>query len=123
MFGLITGLIWVYSWIVELMAFRKNSSGNRLDVGWQHGIDIDKNSRKVQCKYCQKIISGGIFRFKQHLACARKDVEPCQQVPENVKQMILSVSVKNLEATEKKRKERLINIVKVEIWWRWNKRN
>ena len=97
------------------MASRKNSSGNRLDVGWQHGIDIDKSSRKVQCKYCQKIISGGIFHFKQHLACTRKDVEPCQQVPENVKQMILGVLVKNLEATEKKRKERLINIVKVEI--------
>jgi hypothetical protein len=86
------------------MASRKKSSGNRLDVGWQHGIDIDKNSRKVQCKYCQKIISGGIFRFKQYLACTRKDVEPCQQVPENVKQMILDVLVKNLEATEKKRK-------------------
>jgi len=86
------------------MASRKNSSGNRLDVGWQHGIDIDKNSRKFQCKYCQKIISGGIFHFKQHLACTRKDVEPCQQVPENVKQMILGVLVKNLEATEKKRK-------------------
>jgi hypothetical protein len=38
------------------------------------------------------------------LACTRKDVEPCQQVSENVKQMILSVLVKNLEATEKKRK-------------------
>jgi hypothetical protein len=86
------------------MASRKNSSGNRLDVGWQHGIYIDKNSRKVQCKYCQKIISGGIFRFKQHLACTRKDVGPCQQVPENVKQMILGVLVKNLEANEKKKK-------------------
>ena len=86
------------------MAFRKNSSSNRLDVGWQHGIDIDKNSRKVRCNYCQKIISEGIFHFKQHLACTRKDVEPCQQVPENVKQMILGVLVKNLEATEKKRK-------------------
>jgi hypothetical protein len=86
------------------MISRKNSSGNRLDVGWQHGIDIDKNSRKVQCKYCQKIISGGIFRFKQHLAYTRKDVESCQQVLENVKQMILGVLVKNLEATEKKRK-------------------
>jgi len=86
------------------MTSRKNSSSNRLDVEWQHGIDIDKNSRKVQCKYCQKIINGGIFRFKQHLACTRKDVEPCQQVPENVKQMILGVLVKNLEATEKKRK-------------------
>jgi hypothetical protein len=56
------------------------------------------------CKYCQKIISGGIFRFKQHLACTRKDAKPCQQLPENVKQMILGVLVKNLEATEKKRK-------------------
>jgi hypothetical protein len=86
------------------MASRKNASGNRLDVGWQHGIDVDKNSRKVLCKYCQKIISWGIFCFKQYFVCTRKDVEPCQQVPENIKQMILDVLVKNLEATEKKRK-------------------
>ena len=59
------------------MASRKNASGNRLDVGWQHGIDVNKNSRKVMCKYCQKIISRGIFHFKQHLACTSKDVEPC----------------------------------------------
>jgi len=104
MFGWITWLIWVNSWIVELMASGKNSSGNRLDVGWEHGIDIDKNSRNVQCKYYQKIISGGIFRFKHHLACTRKDVESCQQVLENVKHMILGILVKNLEATEKKRK-------------------
>ena len=87
------------SWLYELMAPRKNSSSNRLDVGWQHDIDIDKNSRKVQCKYCQKIISGGIFYFKHHLACTRKDVK---QVLENVKQMILDVLVKNLKATKKK---------------------
>ena len=67
------------------MASRKNSSGNKLDVGWQHGIYIAKNSRKVQCKYCQKIISRGIFHFKQHLACTRNDIEQCQQVLENVK--------------------------------------
>jgi len=47
MFGLITRLVWVDSWIVELMVSRKNSFGNRLDLGWEHGIDIDKNSRKV----------------------------------------------------------------------------
>ena len=51
------------------MASGKNFPGNRLDVGWQHGIDIDKNLRKVKCKNCQKIINGGIFRFKHHLAC------------------------------------------------------
>jgi hypothetical protein len=63
------------------MTSRKNSSGNRLDVGWQYDIEIDKNSRKVQCKYCKKIISGGIFHFKHNLTCTRKDVESCQQVP------------------------------------------
>ena len=57
------------------MASRKNSSGNRLNVGWEQGIYIDKNSKIVQCKYCQKIISGDIFRFKHHLAYTRKDVE------------------------------------------------
>ncbi|XP_073268810.1 uncharacterized protein [Populus alba] len=40
------------------MASKKTNSGNRLDVGWKYGIDVDKNSRRVQCKYCQKIISG-----------------------------------------------------------------
>jgi hypothetical protein len=90
--------------LLNLWHLEKIFYGNRLDAGWQHGIDIDKNSRKVQCKYCQKIIIGGIFHFKQHLTCTRKDVETCQQVPENVKQMILGVLVKNLEATEKKRK-------------------
>jgi hypothetical protein len=38
------------------------------------------------------------------LACTRKDVEPCQQVPEDVKKIILNVLVKYQEASEKKRK-------------------
>ena len=38
------------------------------------------------------------------MACIRKDVKSCQQVPENIKQMILGVLVKNIEANEKKRK-------------------
>jgi len=59
---------------------------------------------KFNASIVKKIIIGGIFHFKQHLTCTRKDVETCQQVPENVKQMILGVLVKNLEATEKKRK-------------------
>jgi hypothetical protein len=51
------------------MAYKKTIGGNRLDVGWQYGIDVEKNSRKVQCKSFQKFISGGIYRFKHHLAC------------------------------------------------------
>ena len=40
------------SWIVGYMASKKTTSGNRLDVGWQYGIDVDKNSKKIQCKFC-----------------------------------------------------------------------
>ena len=86
------------------MASKKTTSGNRLDVGWQHGLDIENNSIKVQCKYCQKIFSGDIYHFKHHLAYIRKDLESCPQMPKDVKKMILSVLVKNQEASEKKRK-------------------
>ena len=34
------------------MASRKNASGNRLDVGWQHGIDVDK----ILEKFCASIV-------------------------------------------------------------------
>jgi hypothetical protein len=86
------------------MASKKTTSGNKLNVGWQYSIDVDKNSRKVKCKYCQKNLSGGIYRFKHHLTCTRKDVELCQQVLEDVKKMIVNILVKNQEATEKKTK-------------------
>jgi hypothetical protein len=54
------------------MAYEKTTGGNRLDVGWQYGIDVEKNSRRVQCKSFQKFISGGIYSFKHHLACTSK---------------------------------------------------
>ena len=49
--------------------------------------------------YCQKNFNVGIYCFKYH-----KDVESCHQVPEDVKNMILSVLVKNQEAYEKEKK-------------------
>ena len=73
-------------------------------MGWQYAIDVDKNSRKVQCKFCDKIFSGGIFRLKHHLACTRKDVEPCVSVSDDVKNEMLTILVKNVEAIERKKK-------------------
>ena len=58
--------VYINSWTVGYMASKKTTSGNRLDVGWQYGMDVDKNSRRVQCNYCQKIINGGINHFKHY---------------------------------------------------------
>ena len=49
----------------------KNASGNRTDAGWNNRIDVDGHGKKVQFKYCKKVMSGGIFRLKNHLACTR----------------------------------------------------
>jgi hypothetical protein len=65
---------YIDSWTTWYMTSKKTISDNRLDVGWQYGIDVDKNSRRVQCKYSQKIFSGDIYCFKHHLACTRKNI-------------------------------------------------
>ncbi|XLT11975.1 hypothetical protein HN51_057665 [Arachis hypogaea] len=52
----------------------KNALGSRTDVGWEHGISVGEDGKKIQCKYCHKIFSGGVYRLKHHLAETQKDV-------------------------------------------------
>ncbi|KAG6519356.1 hypothetical protein ZIOFF_022849 [Zingiber officinale] len=83
---------------------RKNASGSRTDPGWEHGYDVVGNSRKVKCKYCDKIVNGGIFRFKHHLACTRRDAEACISVPDDVKKKMLSLVCRIAQASETKKR-------------------
>ncbi|XVE77492.1 hypothetical protein DITRI_Ditri13aG0067000 [Diplodiscus trichospermus] len=55
-----------------------------VDPGWEHGIAQDERKKKVKCNYCGKIVSGGIFRLKQHLARLSGEVTHCEKVPEEV---------------------------------------
>lgn len=55
-----------------------------VDPGWEHGVPQDKRKKKVKCNYCEKIVSGGINRFKQHLARIAGEVAPCKSAPEEV---------------------------------------
>lgn len=55
-----------------------------VDPGWEHGIPRDDRKKKVKCNYCDKIVSGGINRFKQHLARIPGEVAPCKNAPEDV---------------------------------------
>ncbi|KAL5137515.1 hypothetical protein HKD37_10G027871 [Glycine soja] len=86
----------------------KNAPGNRTDIGWKHGIDVDVNGKKVKCKYCSKIVSGGVFRFNRHLAGTRKDFEPCATVPDEIKLLMMKIIAESKATKEKKR--RLNNI-------------
>lgn len=55
-----------------------------VDPGWEHGVAQDDKKKKVKCNYCQKIVSGGINRFKQHLARIPGEVASCKMAPEDV---------------------------------------
>ncbi|CAN1820008.1 hypothetical protein LINPERHAP1_LOCUS28936, partial [Linum perenne] len=52
------------------------------------------------CKFCSKVLSGGIFRFKHHLARTKENVEPCLSVPDDVRKQMLDILDLNLEAKE-----------------------
>ncbi|KAF7844714.1 uncharacterized protein G2W53_001619 [Senna tora] len=79
---------------------RKNALGSRSDIGWKHGYTVEGDSRKVICKYCGNTYTGGIYRFKHHLAGTRDNVEPCISVPDNVRKEMLTVLVKNMTPTK-----------------------
>ncbi|URD93665.1 hypothetical protein MUK42_32539, partial [Musa troglodytarum] len=55
-----------------------------IDPGWEHGVAQDEKKKKVKCNYCEKIVSGGINRFKQHLARIPGEVASCKMAPEEV---------------------------------------
>ncbi|MQL69249.1 hypothetical protein Taro_001530 [Colocasia esculenta] len=52
---------------------------------WAHGIVVDMARRKVQCKYCNRVLSGGVFHLKQHLAGIKGEVAPCSRVSAEVR--------------------------------------
>ncbi|CAN1725846.1 hypothetical protein LINPERHAP1_LOCUS258 [Linum perenne] len=79
---------------------KKNAPGSRRDPGWEYATDIDGDSKKTKCKFCSKVLSGGIFRFKHHLARTKENVEPCLSVPDDVRKQMLDVLDLNLEAKE-----------------------
>ncbi|MQL73241.1 hypothetical protein Taro_005585 [Colocasia esculenta] len=62
---------------------QSSSNPPSADPAWAHGIVVDMARRKVQCKYCNRVLSGGVWRLKQHLAGIKGEnnfVGHCKQV-------------------------------------------
>ncbi|KAL5701064.1 hypothetical protein ACHQM5_026443 [Ranunculus cassubicifolius] len=73
------------------------------DLGWDHGLMVNGDRQKIECKYCHKVIlGGGISRLKQHLAGERGNIVPCESVPDDVKiQMQQHLGFKVLQRLKK----------------------
>jgi len=71
----------------------KNAQGNRSDIAWKHCLSVDGDTRKLECKYCQKVVIGRAYRLKHHLAGTQKNVGACKDVPEEVKKEMREIVV------------------------------
>lgn len=76
-----------------------------VDPGWEHGVALGNTKHKVKCNYCHKVVSGGVNRFKQHLARIPGEVTPCLSAPHEV---YLNTKMKeNMKWHQNSRKQRM----------------
>ena len=77
------------------------------DIGWNYGKLVKKNSyNEVKCNKCHKIVKGGIYRFKQHIAGIGGDVKACvMQTDEDRKIVREFLSGPQKKKVEKKKAE------------------
>ncbi|KAL2921931.1 Shikimate kinase [Bienertia sinuspersici] len=83
----------------------KNAAGNRTNPGWEHGFEVEGDPTMVKCKYCGVVRGGGIYRHKHHLTGTRSNVEPCLQVPDEVKLNFRQLLEANAQKSNEKRKK------------------
>ncbi|KAK2658374.1 hypothetical protein Ddye_004907 [Dipteronia dyeriana] len=52
---------------------------NRKDLAWKYGIEVETGEQKgykyLQCKFCYRVLKGGVFRIKEHLTGRRQKTQ------------------------------------------------
>ena len=76
-------MFYFYTWLGEHFEMAPKH-----DIGWEHAEPFSGNRRTPKCKYCGKVIHGGITKLKQHIAHISGQVEGCQSVPTEVSQSL-----------------------------------
>lgn len=74
----------------------------RTDITWKHGVSVDGGTRKIRCNYCAKVLIGGVYRLKHHLAGTQVNVYVYKSVPDAVKVQMWEI-VKPLEVNHNKK--------------------
>ncbi|GJU40932.1 putative transcription factor/ chromatin remodeling BED-type(Zn) family protein [Tanacetum coccineum] len=87
---------------------------NSNDVGWEFGIMADPNDPdKVQCLKCKKVVSGGVYRIKQHIAGIMGSVKACTKSSNEDK--IKCRNALNEAKNKKKAKQDRENVLRAEV--------
>lgn len=65
---------------------------------------VNKDRHKVKCRYCNKVLGGGIYRFKEQLANVAWDAKGCTNVHIEVRNEIRSLLFGKKAEKEMKKK-------------------
>ncbi|MFQ6665128.1 hypothetical protein Gotur_031984 [Gossypium turneri] len=78
------------------------------DYSWRWGEPVEGGRNNVKCKFCERVIKGGITWLKKHLATKKREVAPCPNISAEVRKNIAQQlkeyhNEKNCEANEERR--------------------
>ena len=66
-----------------------------IDPAWSFGEVVDNNRLKIKCKYCGKVVHGGITKFKHHLGHISGNVAGCTKVPRKLEEQMKALVGQN----------------------------
>ncbi|KAF4399165.1 hypothetical protein G4B88_023759, partial [Cannabis sativa] len=81
------------------------------DVCWEYAEKLDGN--KVRCKFCMRVLNGGISRLKHHLSrLPSKGVNPCSKVRDDVTDRVRAIiaSKEDVKETSSTKKQKLVEV-------------
>ncbi|TXG53116.1 hypothetical protein EZV62_022285 [Acer yangbiense] len=62
---------------------------NRKDPAWNYAVKVERDGRKgykyIRCIFCQKTITAGVYRMKEHISGVQDNVAPCASVTHKVR--------------------------------------
>ncbi|KAL0910811.1 hypothetical protein M5K25_018900 [Dendrobium thyrsiflorum] len=70
---------------------RQAAGAGNGDPSWKYSVQVDiggaeKTYVYLKCNFCDKVMKGGVTRMKEHLSGSHKNVAPCTNVPDKVKE-------------------------------------
>ncbi|XP_075103563.1 uncharacterized protein LOC142178132 [Nicotiana tabacum] len=72
------------------------------DPAWRYGDRVNEKNTNIVCKFCNKITTGGIYRFKFHLIGGDRNVTSCPKCPSEVRD-----EIKNFVEKKKEQKNQM----------------
>ncbi|KAL5826628.1 hypothetical protein ACOSQ3_018466 [Xanthoceras sorbifolium] len=79
------------------------------DVGWEFGVLIDpKNLDRVKCILCGKVMSGRVYRIKEHIGKISGNVAVCPKATPDVQARCRNAVMETKGKKKGKKKEELL---------------